>query len=320
MQTEIGKQTQIWEKGAKRQLLALMAVVLVVILGVAFWKEYSITLPQRIPELERLDEFLERGFSLSFAYFDGEDGMFWQASSYAHKENEKAKELLTKLSKTKGRWRHSSRWNPELITYPMYSICVKPLGLDEPRPVYLVWSNGILLVCSSHQIFACDIDFSEFIDATEEMPYYQKIDDIEGNGLFRGFSERGTWITWMMKKTSFYGKTALSDVFYDYAFTSGDNLDVHMSNTKKEGMDLKYSSLGFLEVQIDNVWYQVPRDPRCGFESLVARLDRSMEVGESDHIEFDIARYGSLISGRYRLVVPARQGGIDGVLYFEFDY
>ena len=325
MQTEIGKQTQIWEKKAKRQLLAVMAVILMVILGVAFWNEFSLTLPQRIPELKRLDEFLDSGFTLSFAYYDGESGMIWQTSSYNNDENEKAKDLLTKLSKTKGKSLKPSKWYPGLIESPMYSVCVTPVGQSDLKPVYLVWSNGILLTCSSHRVFTCDIDFSGFVAATEEMPVRRKIDDIKGNGIFRGFSEIGTWVPWMMNKTSFLGQPGLRDVFYDYVFTSYENnsdrriLTVEISNTKKEGMDLKYSSVGFLEVQIDYVWYQVPRDPREGLESVVARLDSYMEVGESGKIKFDITRYGMLHGGRYRLVVPARQGENDGVFYIEFD-
>ncbi len=81
MQTEIGKQTQIWEKSAKRRLLAIMAVIIVALLGFAGWKEYLVSLPQRINELKRLDEIVEGSFKVAFACHDGNSGMFWMSSS-----------------------------------------------------------------------------------------------------------------------------------------------------------------------------------------------------------------------------------------------
>ena len=323
MQTEIGKQTQIWEKGAKKQLLAVMAVIIVAILGFAGWKEYQVSLPQRINELKRLEEITEGNFTVAFACHDGNSGIFWMSSS-DEEEKEKASELVEKLSQAKGRRKaiSSSKWDIGKIAYPMYSVCVIPLGQTDLRPVYVLWSNG-LLYDGNGSTYKCEIDFSDFIAAEEVMTNCFSLDEVEGHAMFRGFSELKSWVRWMLKPSDYKGQPAIPGIRFENTYLTlyngkrGTALNAEIHN--ETGKELKFSTLGCLEVQIDYAWYKVPRDPRYGFESAVARLDAYMEVGECRSVDFDTSRFGNLPKGKYRLVVPVRSGETDGVMYIEFE-
>lgn len=296
-------------------------IALVVFFGIAFlisnfiflWPEIDRCLPHAIPVLTSMKNLSDDTFQISFAYFDGESGAKWDSVN-AQQGEDTARKLIRGLSKNKGRKIDMENLSSDKITYPVYALCFR--SVDE-KAISVVWTNGYLIV-DEETIYACEINFTGFVEACDTVFPAIKLESIRGETLFRKLASTGGFgIPW---DTRFLKPVELTeDVFTDIPaeVRNSDMLENDFSVLIRNDRDeqILYSDLAYLQVCIDGVWYEVPQHPELGTGHFSERPICAIESGENCLADYRLPEYGVLPYGEYRLVIQVQNKEKAGIIY-----
>ena len=307
--------------GEKRVFFIALILISAVILGVFAWIEYQQTQPQKIEALVKMNTMVRRGdCRVTFAYFDGTEGKIWEGSHEAQ-EIEKLRELMDSLSKTKGKRVPYSIGMCEKVLdqYPVYSLYVANVAGEQ---VHIIWTNGYLLV-GSDRIYSCDIDFSDFVLASDAYFTSYPLETVKGHAMFRPLAVFWSWNKDYLQESTILGPE-IEDIRVEMGYYDPYNnpeAGVRVEMISENDDHPRYYDKAYVQIRLDGVWYDVPLDMfRSGISS-GGGIYQYLPKGEMVSVSYDITRYGLFATDseeQRRLVIPVLTDEMSGFIFCEF--
>ncbi len=285
------------------------------IVGWLGYGEFKLLKPKLIPKLEATMSGFRRDLSeLSFAYFDGRSGKEWTTSRVwtdrvTAEQEQVASELLKDFSKAIGKkveWKTSGKWSKDMITFPVYSVCVKnPWNPSKgnDNTMYCIWSNGYLIF-DNMTVYKVDFDFSAFLLAADTVFPAEEIHSIQGVPMFSLLAEMQGWNTEHMIPSPCYipenKDIKMSVLSYEYELTTNEfeavkYVDLQLTNTSDSTMLYKWDC--YVDVKVNGSWYQATLDPRVAYSPKTGSPTTAIEPGEVLELPCSLERYGSAAFG-----------------------
>ncbi len=177
------------------------------------------------------------------------------------------------------------------VTYPIYSIMIPT---TEGLEIAMSWSNGYLYDRDG-AVYKFDYDFEKTIEQNSF-----ELDGHDGRGLF--FTARYMVLDedgWNPKFMVPAGEPDTSGDITLEADFRGDTIHATLRNNTDAWWE--YGAMYWLEVQLGEQWYLVPETPEgnWGFPD----IGYNLPPGEETERIYDLAMYGELPQGHYRIVV-----------------
>ena len=304
--------------GERKFFFIVIVLIAAVILGVFGWKEYQLTQPQKISALMSMNSMVNSGdYYLAFAYFDGTEGKLWYGE-HNTKAIEKLHELMDSLSKTKGKKVYKDRESMlSEITYPIYSIYVTS---HKYEPILALWTNGYLIL-DDYTVYRCDIDFSEFVLASDTYFTAFSFDTIKGHSMYRTLAKYTDWNKeYLQKSTLLEPEVTEITVENQYnVYHKSDHARIQIDITSQRDDNARYYDTAFVQIQLDGEWYDVPVDMRYTGVVAGGHIYQNLPKGETVSVLYDISRYTiGYESCEKRLVIPVLTDEMSGFIFCEF--
>ncbi len=220
---------------------------------------------QMIPELVKMEGYLEKErFDVSL-FVQEEDILTrydeWVASREAYEE---LQNIMRKVLSGKGT--KAKDFNKDKITYPIIGMVVSPEEfnvINEPGES-IVWTNGYLIT-DSGGVYKCDLDF-DLITENDEL-FKSREYEFEftyASGVFRNLAMAyDKWEESLMRTVQPEMMKAPDNVkakvVREYENEKGKCVTVEFDNYSDK--DWKFSSSGYLAIEIKDAYYSIPNDP-----------------------------------------------------------
>lgn len=268
---------------------------------------------QRIPELVKMEEYLEKErFDVSL-FVQEEDILTrydeWVASREAYEElqNTMRKVLSGKGTKVKD-------FNRDKITYPIIGMIVSPEEFqvqNEPGEA-IVWTNGYLIT-DSFDVYKCDLDF-DLITENDELfrSHEYDFEFTYATGVFRNLAMAyGKWdeslMNTMQPEMLKVPDNVKGKVVRETETEKGKCVTVEFDNYSD--IDWKFSSSAYMAIEINDAYYSIPNDP-CFDGYTIGTLSYNCSVirHEITSEDYYLIPYGDLPPADYILLIPAQAG------------
>ncbi len=316
-----GRTAAMEKKTGKSYKILMGAVVFTIIIGllvVGGWNLYMRFTTQTIPGLERMDGFIDSFREVYLIAYDGKTERRVIEGSMFPEQREAAKKTLRKITSCRGK--KATDWTKDMITYPIYSLTIRPRHQDgkEIRGETVVWSNGYLMT-NSGDVYECDVDFEGmFYVAKEENSGWKyneyEIDHASKIRQFRPLAYADLkWNADMLVLSEFQYPAESEGIVVKLEKQYKENeyqvVKVALKNNSEK--DWKYSNEALdvsLEVLVDGKWYCLRHDPDISDSYLNGgiHLNQHLRAGKEMTCEIALAFFGPLPPGEYRIGIPAR--------------
>ncbi|MDO4421213.1 MAG: hypothetical protein Q4C15_04110 [Eubacteriales bacterium] len=278
---------------------------------------------QMIPELVKMEGYLEKErFDVSL-FVQEEDILTrydeWVASREAYEElqNIMRKVLSGKGTKVKD-------FNRDKITYPIIGMVVSPEEfnvINEPGES-IVWTNGYLIT-DSGGVYKCDLDFDLITENNELFKSREyEFEFTYASGVFRNLAMAyDKWDESLMRTVQPEMMKAPNNVkakvVREYENEKGKCVTVEFDNYSDK--DWKFSSSGYLAIEINDAYYSIPNDP-CFDGYTIGTLSYNCSVirHEITSEDYFLVPYGDLPPADYILLIPAQAGS--DTLFVQAEY
>ncbi|MBP5492581.1 MAG: hypothetical protein J6Y08_07035 [Clostridiales bacterium] len=304
--------------GEKRVFFIAIILIAAVILGVFGWKEYQLTQPQKISALMSMKTMVNSGdYYFAFAYFDGTEGKFW-SDSRGGKGLPIIRSMVDSISKAKGKieFKNAEEMMND-ITYPIYSIFVTGHGGD---PILAIYTNGYLIL-DNHKVYQCEIDFSEFVLASDTYFDASSFDTIKGHSMFRTLATYIGWNKEYLKKSTLL-EPEIDGIEVELGISESyisDRSRMRIDMTSQRDDNARYYDTAFVQIQLDGEWYDVPLDMCYRGVRAGGGIYQSLPKGETVSALYDISQYRiGYDSCEKRLVIPVLTDETSGYVFYEF--
>jgi len=182
-------------------------------------------------------------------------------------------------------------WTLDDITLPIYGI---QMSGAFGRGFWAAWSNGYWITQTGNA-YRFDFDFKEFI----ERQYWEHPRDNMNftwfpNAVFLTRDEEGWRNMLLTPMTELNPPEGI-----EMALVSNTNDTVTFTLTNNNEVGWTYGTPFTLEVLIDNAWYEIPAMP---VNFAFAGIALYVGAGQTETKTYNIAMYGDLPPGTYRLV------------------
>ncbi|MBO4680418.1 MAG: hypothetical protein J5623_00770 [Clostridiales bacterium] len=302
-----------WRKNYERVLTVLIfaLTILFVYLFVVHLQGY-----RNIPELESLKGGSADWYEFDFYSYDGKtvEMISLDNSLEAQKTNAK---LLKKVCSWQGR--KADDWTKDKLTYPIYALKITPISIkgNGSNAETVVWSNGYLIT-SSGEVYKSNPDFGPFMKAGEkDRKRSAEAEKISSLRCFRPLMHaNNVWNTECLSP-SYITEDKLAEGIK--ATVKGIRVDdgrtvvtVELENGRDgTWMFCDKSLFVRVEVKIDGNWYYIHHDPNIddAYTTLPANT-APLAAGKKLELDFNLAFYGKLPKGDYRIVVNGEDGSV----------
>lgn len=192
-------------------------------------------------------------------------------------------------------------WTADKVKLPVYGI---EIGTKDGLGVLAAWSNGYLILRDG-SVYDFDFDFSTL--ATDyQWESSHEVHSLSGMPCGRLLSEGSSgWTTSHL--TPAKPLTSPEGISMTRKEQSADKITVELTNNT--GTDWCYGEYFSLQVLLNDTWYDVPvlDDKNYAF----ADIGIILPDGENREKTYNLAMYGSLPEGSYRLVVEGLSAEFD---------
>lgn len=268
---------------------------------------------QEIPELVKMEGFLEKKNFDAYLFYQEEDKMTRYCSNITDKETYKEmQKTMRKVVSCKGT--KATDFTADKITYPVISLIVSPkeFGEENEPGESVVWTNGYLIT-EGGDVYKCDMDFDPIIK--ESLNFRKDKYDREltaATGAFRNLAmANGEWNKDLLKPTTpEMLKTAdnvKAKAVREFEDERGKWVTIEFDNYSDK--DWKFSHSHFLSIEIEGAYYSIPSDPvfdtyaigTMSYQYAALKHDTTTQ-------DYRLNVYGEIPPGDYTLLVPAESG------------
>ena len=304
--------------GKKKILIVcILSAVLIGVLALGGWFVCRNLIPVRIPELKSLEQPEDNHFSIVNLYsYDGEALTEYYHYSFSGEGGEKIDKTVRRFLSLKGR--RTTDWTPDKITYPVYALEFDASVIDDEEKdrVTVVWSNGYLFT-SSGDVYACDPDFTPFMEELDKLRVRQSgIKDISYSRDFRPmYHAYSKWHPELLHESAVTDDVTVEGIEAEVTRVRIENgypvatVEIR-NNSEKEWHYCDSSIYTYVDLSLDGKHYDIYHDPDINDTYAgTPYFGNSVEPGETIEIEFGLWLYGRLPKGDYRIVIAGLERG-----------
>jgi len=182
-------------------------------------------------------------------------------------------------------------WTLDDITLPIYGI---QMGTSCGHGLWAAWSNGFWIT-QTGDVYRFDFDFEEFIKRQDwELPRSHTNFAWFPNAVFLTRDEEGWRDTLLIPAAKLNPPEGI-----EMAFVSSTNDSVTFTLTNSNDAYWMYGTPFKVDVLLGDTWYDIPKTSANWVFGYIGLI---LDAGQTETKTYNIAMYGDLPPGTYRLV------------------